>query len=1080
MQRFNPRHHALSLALASVFSTAFSAASQQIIADGDDLMPPAGDYHTTDPVEPGNASGYAFYAINGGTLVPAGEVNLRSEGLRAAGARAEGAGSRIELQQGSVLTTGYGAAGLSAANGGVIQAIGTRVHTQGDAANGAESIDGRLMLDRVNITTDGGASHGVSVSGGAAQVSDSVIEINGRSSSGLDLRGGTLQAERVRIDLGGSGTGVWVQGAADATLRSVQINGTGGGADGVLVAAGSRAVLEDVDIELSHERSGIGLYVGGEIQMRGGSVHARGDGASAVSFATGGGGTLLLDGVDLSGHFGISMTEGSELTLRNSQLRSNRIGIDVNQPDGKATVVGSVITARDGEGVQLMNDGELEIEGSQITAEGDRWQAVALYGGTTRIASSRLRTQGLNGHGLYAQGGPGARPVATASTTDILTEGAGAIGAIARLGGAVHLADSVVRTTGVNSHGVLSGGVGEMTLTNTHVRTEGGGAWAAVINDNGRMRIDGGSLVSAQHGGVWLRSSRDPGLTLSNNAYVSGGNGIAIALDAAVAGRFDVVVQGGSQMVGDIVITPEDEGAGLVPQSDVHMRLADGSLWQGSSDLVQTMAIESGSQWTLTSDATVGELQVLNSGVALSDGSGRFNTLTVDGDLHSEGATFLFQGTLGGDDSVFDRLHVHGDTSGDASIAVRNIGGAGAQTTDGIQLIEVDGTSQATYALAGRAVGGSHEYFLFQGGLADPSDGNWYLRSQWFDVCADDPNAPGCVVDPGPGPGPDPGEGGEEGEGGSGDPVIPPPVLRPEAGAYLANQSAAINMFAHRLNDRIGAVSLQDGPTAWARVGRQQADFSAVGGQLSVDGNTSVLQIGSDLLRRGNAAFGVMLGSGRTDSTVVSELTGYSAKGRVRGNAVGVYGTWMQDADGTQGAYIDANLQYGRFDNRVKGVGLEPEQYDSRMASASLEAGYTFNVWQGASSQLYLQPQLQLSYADFRADRHVEHNGTVIDRADAGGLNGRVGVRVFGGGTAAGNVVQPYMGVNWLRGSGTSALQFNGDRLGADVPRNRYEVQAGAQLKLGQRWSAWGDLSVQRGDHGYRNVGGQVGLRMAW
>ena len=56
------------------------------------------------------------------------------------------------------------------------------------------------------------------------------------------------------------------------------------------------------------------------------------------------------------------------------------------------------------------------------------------------------------------------------------------------------------------------------------------------------------------------------------------------------------------------------------------------------------MAIESGSQWTLTGDATVGELQVLNSGVALSDGSGRFNALTVDGDLHSEGATFLFQG----------------------------------------------------------------------------------------------------------------------------------------------------------------------------------------------------------------------------------------------------------------------------------------------------------------------------------------------------------------------------------------------------------------------------------------------------
>jgi outer membrane autotransporter protein len=161
------------------------------------------------------------------------------------------------------------------------------------------------------------------------------------------------------------------------------------------------------------------------------------------------------------------------------------------------------------------------------------------------------------------------------------------------------------------------------------------------------------------------------------------------------------------------------------------------------------MAIESGSQWTLTGDATVGELQVLNSGVALSDGSGRFNTLTVDGDLHSAGATFLFQGTLAGDDSAMDRLHVRGDSSGDALIAVKNIGGVGAPTVDGIALIEIDGASLASYTLSGRAVGGSYEYFLFQGGLADPSDGNWYLRSQWFDICQDNPAAPGCVVDPG-------------------------------------------------------------------------------------------------------------------------------------------------------------------------------------------------------------------------------------------------------------------------------------------------------------------------------------------
>ncbi|KAG1082656.1 hypothetical protein G6F40_015044 [Rhizopus arrhizus] len=139
-----------------------------------------------------------------------------------------------------------------------------------------------------------------------------------------------------------------------------------------------------------------------------------------------------------------------------------------------------------------------------------------------------------------------------------------------------------------------------------------------------------------------------------------------------------------------------------------------------------------------------------------------------------------------------------------------------------------------------------------------------------------------------------------------------------------------------------------------------------------------------------------MLGSGRADNTVVSDLTGYSAKGRVRGTAVGVYGTWLQQADGSAGAYVDAQLQYGRFSNRVQGVALDRESYDSRTRSAALEGGYTFNVWQGASSNLYLQPQMQLTYTGYRADRPVERTGTVVDGAEAGGLAGRVGVRAFG------------------------------------------------------------------------------------
>ncbi|HED4876851.1 TPA: autotransporter outer membrane beta-barrel domain-containing protein [Stenotrophomonas maltophilia] len=1072
-----PRRRALALALGTALAATAPVQAQQVVADGDEQTPAAGDYTTTDPVEPGNPAGHVFHAINGGTITPLGEVNLRTEGMRAAAVRAEGSASSIQLVKGSVTTTGYGAAGLSAENAALVRAVGTRIQTHGTASPGAESIGAGLELQEVHITTHGGLAHGVSLRGGSVALRDSVIEVNGSSSDGIFVSGGTLLAERVRIEQNGAGTAVTVQAgpSADVTLRAVDINGNQAGAAGVLAGRGSSVVLEDVNIVLSHERSGEALSIAGEVVMRGGRIHTAGDGASVVSIAQGGKGTL--EGVDIRGQRALFMWADSTLDLRNSTLTSANTGININQSNGTATIVGSSITADRGEGILVMGDSTLTLVGSTVTTHGTLSPAVSLYRGQATLEDSVLRTTGGNGHGLYADGSNTGSPVATATRVDILTSGAGAVGAIARQGGTTRLADSVIRTTGIQAHGVLSGGRGEMTLANTHVRTEGENAWAAVINDNGRMTIDGGSLVSAQHGGVWLRSSRDPGLTLRNGAVVSGGNGIGLALDAAVAGRFDVALEGRSQLLGDIVITPEDEDAGLVPQSDVHVRLVDGSLWAGASNLVQTLALEGGSQWTLTGDATVGELQARDSVVALSDGSGRFNTLTVDGDLHSEGALFLFEGSLAGDDSAIDHLHVRGDTSGDALIAVNNIGGVGAPTVDGIPLIEVDGASLASYTLTGRAVGGAYEYFLFQGGMTDPNDGHWYLRSQWFDVCEDDPAAPGCAVEPGP----DPGEGGEGGEGiDPVDPIRPPPVLRPEAGAYLANQSAAVNMFAHRLGDRTGALNSGDGRNAWARVGRQQADFSAVGGQLSVEGSTSVLQIGSDLLRRGDVVFGVMLGNGRADSSVVSQLTGYGAKGRVRGNAVGVYGTWVQSGGGDEGAYVDANVQVGRFDNRVHGVGLERENYDARMASASLESGYTFNVWQGASSALYLQPQLHLTYVDFRADRHVEGNGTVVDGSDAGGLGGRVGVRAFGRSTAAGNVVQPYLGVNWLRSSGTSTLQFNGDTLGADVPRNRYEVQAGAELKLGQRWGAWAGMTVQRGDQGYRNVGGQVGMRMAW
>lgn len=47
-----------------------------------------------------------------------------------------------------------------------------------------------------------------------------------------------------------------------------------------------------------------------------------------------------------------------------------------------------------------------------------------------------------------------------------------------------------------------------------------------------------------------------------------------------------------------------------------------------------------------------------------------------------------FNATLGGDNSPTDKMNVKGDTQGNTRVRVDNIGGVGAQTVNGIELID--------------------------------------------------------------------------------------------------------------------------------------------------------------------------------------------------------------------------------------------------------------------------------------------------------------------------------------------------------------------------------------------------------
>lgn len=595
-------------------------------------------------------------------------------------------------------------------------------------------------------------------------------------------------------------------------------------------------------------------------------------------------------------------------------------------------------------------------------------------------------------------------------------------------------------------------------------------------------------VVAANVGALLMDAGRfaEPIRLSIDNSRVESGRGAAIQVwPLSGNSRYNILVSNGAQLIGGDgnLLLVSREGGTATGRSNVSFTVDDARLAgnvtfdstsapdftldvilrnkaqiDGRFFNVTSASIDGDSTWLLTGDSNVGRLALGSTGtIGMGDGT-TFNTLTVDS-FTGNGGTLAFNTQLGDDTSATDKLVITGDANGQANVRVTNAGGTGAKTDRGIELIDIGGASNAQFDLVGRAVGGQYEYFLVK-----DANGNWYLRSELAtapDPCVVDPSLPECKpVDP-----VDPGE-------------PPLPVLRPEAGAYLANQFAMDQMLRHGWRDRQGGDAGADGVRGWARVDGTQSKLSAVQDQLDLRVDRSRLQLGADMgvFDNGRGRVGVMGTLAQSSATSRSQLTGYSARGKVEGGALGVYGNWNADA-----LYVDASVQRGQFRNRVQGEGLAAERYDSDIWQSSLEAGYRFTIGQIGSTALSLQPELQLVYTDATTDRHEETNGTIVRSVGDDGLSGRLGLRLQGESRATvGAAVSPYLAVNWYRDGSSNGMAFDEDVLQASLPRNRYEISAGGRVDFRSGLSGWGGLGVMRGDHGYREATANLGMSYRW
>ncbi len=734
--------------------------------------------------------------------------------------------------------------------------------------------------------------------------------------------------------------------------------------------------------------------------------------------------------------------------------------VNAGDPVESWTAQGATLTFNTGSAatsVGISDGSTLAMTGAAATAT-DPFAAVQIASSSATIAGTRI--QNSRAAGLAVTNGISGGAAGTATVTDSSIIGQGIGGYVQ--GGVLTLSNTTIDGTGIgagllpseissglavfsNSSVNITNGSSVMGDENGIVVKDIGGTPTSPISDNvltiDKSRVSGrnGSGIVVSGAGIIAPTT----VNVLNGSTVSGGNGVIA--EAVDGGTLNLNV-GASQLQGTLRADAT---------SQLHAKLSNGAVLTGVMTNVTSATLDSAS-WNMTGNSTIGALSLGNGTISLGDGSA-VHTLNVAGNFSGADGTIIFNTVLAGDDAATDKLIIGGDTSGSANVRVNNVGGAGAQTDKGIELISVGGASNGQFNLAGRAVGGQYEYFLHKGTGAD---GNWYLRSQLptqQDPCVVNPSLPEC------------------------NPVDPEPVLRPEPGAYLANLQAAQTMFRLGYHDRNAG---QNSGRAWARVDGSRNGFDAISRQLDIRGNSQALTVGADLWRHDSgSSVGVMLSSGNASSTSTNELTGYYARGKVKGEALGIYGTWRggNGADPYAGFYVDGSLQRAQFRNRVVGIGLDTERYDSRAWQGAVETGYAFRVGGANNGGIYLEPQLQVGYSRWDSNRHTEANGTVVSTENANGVFGRAGLRLsgvtrWGNGAAE---VQPYLAANWLHTRAESQIRMDDEIADARVPRSRGEFSGGASVKFANGIGAWGGLSLQKAS-GYHQTSAQVGVSYSW
>jgi len=526
-----------------------------------------------------------------------------------------------------------------------------------------------------------------------------------------------------------------------------------------------------------------------------------------------------------------------------------------------------------------------------------------------------------------------------------------------------------------------------------------GSAGSAAIN------VNAGSVVQGGNTGLFLYSSVAQTVAVGNAGTIKNLSGASNALAISAS---EISADGQSLPPNQAAVTVNNTGLVLGT-----VKLADtANLVDNKSDGVWNTA--GGENWFSGGKVDGGNGEVKNSGqiISATPGAGAAVTTTfnglksfgnnaggvlamqsgvagdrtvINGNYVGSGGMVTLDTVLGNDNSITDRLAINGNSTGASTLKVKNAGGAGAQTVEGIKVIDVTGgDSSGKFNLDGdfvfqgqqAVVAGAYAYRLYQGGTSTPDDGDWYLRSNTFN-----PVVPVAEVYP------------QHLLGLNGLPTLQQRVgnryWNGEGANVVAEGADAI--VAENPAPEGANPTYTEGSAFWARIEGAHAsiDPAVSTSNASYEQNVFRLQSGLDFQLMENEA-GKLIG-GITLHYVhgKSDIASPSGNGDISTDGYGVGGTltWY----GNNGFYVDGQGQATWYDSNLSSATAGRSLVDGNDAfgyALSLETGKRVDLNNG----LTLTPQAQLVYSNVDFDSFVDPWGVGVSLGNGDSLRGRLGV----------------------------------------------------------------------------------------